>query len=79
MKLSYALLVAQIAGVTLALIGAWFSAGSSVHERRLGFWLYLAANATLGAYVVLTAQWPMAAMYAVFLVTSIRGIRNNRG
>jgi len=68
----------QYTGVALGLTGAVLVAGATPRARRWGFGLWIMSNACLIAWSVQTAAWGLLAMYAVYSITSVVGLWNNR-
>ena len=67
----------QWPGAALGLAGAVLVSGRTARSRRWGFGLWLASNALLITWCTWSQAWGLLAMYAVYLITSAAGLRNN--
>ncbi len=54
-------------------------ASATRRGRLVGFWCFLISNLLLIFWGWLTGNWGIVAMQLAFTVTSLRGIRTNRG
>ena len=69
----------QYIGVALGLTGAVLVAGATTRSRRWGFGLWITSNACLISWTVNAGAWGLLAMYAVYSITSVVGLWDNRG
>ncbi len=68
----------QWTAAIVSVLGSWLVGAVLSYHRFVGFTLFLLANALWAVYGVLTDQWGIVLMQAVFTLTSLRGLLNNR-
>ena len=63
----------QYTGSTLAVLGACYVSSSWQSRRQTGFMLWTCSNILLLGWAGRQSLWGLVAMYAIFLVTCIKG------
>jgi len=68
----------QWTGAILGILGAWWVASQTPRTRYWGFACFTSSNMVLIAAFLCMSAWPLLAMQAIFLITSLRGMMTNR-
>jgi hypothetical protein len=68
----------QWAGAILGILGAWWVASQTPRTRYWGFACFTSSNIVLIVAFLCMSAWPLLAMQAIFLITSLRGMMTNR-
>jgi hypothetical protein len=68
----------QWPAMVIALVGAWYVGHHHARGRFWGFWGFLVSNLLWVLWAVHDHAWGLLIMQGLFVITSVRGILQNR-